>query len=126
MEKLTRLQLFEKLYNGELKEDDKFIDEVGNVVKVEKEFGTMSLVWEDGEPLHLVKYSDDEYFTKVEDEKITVELTQKQINTIFLLANHTSDEEMENEFSLFHRYDTVSTWEIFNIFNGLAKQREDE
>jgi hypothetical protein len=126
MEKLTRLQLFEKLYNGELKEDDKFIDEVGNVVKVEKEFGTMSLVWEDGEPLHLVKYSDDEYFTKVEDEKITVELTQKQINTIFLLANHTSDEEMENEFALFHRYDTVSTWEIFNIFDKVAKQREDE
>jgi hypothetical protein len=121
MQKYTRLELFEKLVKGELKDGQKFVDEIGNIVVVKIDDIASKIVWENsGKPLDLRIY-EGEYFTPYV-EKITVELTQEQINTIFLLANHTKDSDMR-AFGRFNYYNTVSTWDIYKVFEPLAKEK---
>jgi hypothetical protein len=126
MEKYTRLELFEKLAKGELKDGQKFKHVTGEIVVVEIGEFTSELVWEgSGNTLDL-RYVDAEmdYFTPYE-EKFTVELTQEQLNTIFLLANHTDDDDMR-KFYRFNDYNTASTWDIYDIFEPLAKEKRQQ
>jgi hypothetical protein len=66
-ERLTRLDLFTKLFNGELKDGDKFVDEQGDVavVRTDKVFDVQEIVWEQsGGTLMLYRFLDkEEYFT---------------------------------------------------------------
>ncbi|PGZ29552.1 hypothetical protein COE50_22320 [Bacillus anthracis] len=109
---MKRHELLEKAQKGLIKQGDKFTD--GNL---EIEFNGRTFIYtDDSQSLHLMT-SDVDW--KPVPKLITVELTQEQINTIYSLANHIDDDEMQcgND----RDYETATTWNLFNKFEDLYK-----
>lgn len=128
MEQFNRGQLLDKAFKGEIKTGDKF-----------KRVSTGCMMAFEGENFRWVKSRDivqmsmncgkDELFEKHE-EKVTVELTQDEINTLAVLMARTSQSEREEKFDR-HRLnptsiiksicDGTSAHTLYHKLNGLAK-----
>jgi hypothetical protein len=126
MMKFTRLGLFEKLARGELNEGDRFISNKGDIVRVSKTASGKPLIeWDaTGITLSLV-HNEDEWFEPYEEKK-TVELTRKEINTLFILACKVTDKQIEEwkceQPRTFGVFDTVSTWDIYRKLINLVEE----
>ncbi|MGG3644645.1 hypothetical protein [Bacillus wiedmannii] len=108
---MKRYELLEKAQNGLIKRGDKFKSGSQTI-----EFDGTDFRYSNGTRLNL-RVSDVDW-TPV-PKLITVELTQAQINTIYSLANHIDDDEMQcgNDSG----YVTATTWNLFNKFEDLYK-----
>jgi hypothetical protein len=128
MMKFTRLGLFEKLARGELNEGDKFISNKGDIVRVSKTATGKPLIeWDaTGITLSLV-HNEDEWFEPYK-EKINVELTQEEINTIFIMACKFTDKQIQElkceQPRTYGVFDTASTWDIYRKFIKLAEENQ--
>lgn len=108
---MNRGQLLDKAFKGEIKKGDKFINNYGSVMSFDGRY----FRWESSENIVQMQVMDTvETFEKY-DPKVTIELTQADINSLSVLMDSTSHNDLERMFE-----DQIETHEI----NGVARHIE--
>lgn len=95
MTKFNRGQLLDKAFKGEIKTGDKFkrVD-TSDIVR----FDGRRFIWTSGAIMEMQVYSPTEQF-EVYEEKITIELTQTELNTLALMMGRSTQNEREEKFA---------------------------
>ncbi|PEM65314.1 hypothetical protein CN613_25560 [Bacillus pseudomycoides] len=116
--KYNRGQLLQMAYEGKVKKDDQFKSNRGDIIF----FDGHSLRWEDGGQMLRNRIFMNELF-ECYTPKVTVELTQKEVNTLRVLTGATSSGDLKEKNSRRGTLDIVTDggYGLYSKFLALSK-----